>query len=224
MPGMPLTGFLAAEDQRSSMSISGVGPFLRSRWSPMWCSWPFGQAWMCRNLFDEYLFNQDASYLSRIWPIMRDNAPFCIDFLSGDGVWTGPVSVSELFLGEWRNRYPLRKAPVRMPRPSCVICIQLSQASHDLENLDEGRIWSIKANPSVLAAETRLGVMEESSKWNDEFIDPIHSTAICPTFTNLHPGAGITSPDSAHWRKPLGKSLEVRGDDAVPRPGASYGA
>ena len=36
---------------------------------PMWSFWPFGQAWMCRNLFDEYLFNQDASYLSRIWPI-----------------------------------------------------------------------------------------------------------------------------------------------------------
>lgn len=37
---------------------------------------------MCRNLFDEYLFNQDASYLSRIWPIMRDTARFCMDFLS----------------------------------------------------------------------------------------------------------------------------------------------
>lgn len=41
---------------------------------PMWSFWPFGQAWMCRNLFDEYLFDRDKSYLARIWPILRESA------------------------------------------------------------------------------------------------------------------------------------------------------
>jgi len=49
---------------------------------PMWSFWPFGQAWMCRNLFDEYLFDRDKSYLARIWPILRESARFCMDFLS----------------------------------------------------------------------------------------------------------------------------------------------
>ena len=37
---------------------------------------------MCRNLFDEYLFDRDKSYLARIWPILRESARFCMDFLS----------------------------------------------------------------------------------------------------------------------------------------------
>lgn len=44
---------------------------------PMWSFWPFGQAWMCRNLFD-----RDKSYLARICPILRESARFCMDFLS----------------------------------------------------------------------------------------------------------------------------------------------
>ena len=48
----------------------------------MWSFWPFGQARMCRNLFDEYLFDRDKSYLARIWPILRESARFCMDFLS----------------------------------------------------------------------------------------------------------------------------------------------
>ena len=44
---------------------------------PMWSFWPFGQALMCRNLFD-----RDKSYLARIWPILRESARFCMDFLS----------------------------------------------------------------------------------------------------------------------------------------------
>lgn len=37
---------------------------------------------MCRNLFDEYLFDRDKSHLVRIWPILRESARFCMDFLS----------------------------------------------------------------------------------------------------------------------------------------------
>lgn len=44
---------------------------------PMWSFWPFGQARMCRNLFD-----RDKSYLARIWPILRESTRFCMDFLS----------------------------------------------------------------------------------------------------------------------------------------------
>ena len=50
---------------------------------PMWAFWPFGQAWMCRNLFDDYLFNpEDTSYLASIWPVMRESALFCLSQLT----------------------------------------------------------------------------------------------------------------------------------------------
>ncbi|RSX53301.1 alpha-galactosidase [Bifidobacterium goeldii] len=50
---------------------------------PMWAFWPFGQAWMCRNLFDDYLFYpDDTDYLASIWPILRESARFCLSQLT----------------------------------------------------------------------------------------------------------------------------------------------
>lgn len=59
---------------------------------PMWSFWPFGQAWMCRNLFD-----RDKSYLARIWPILGESARFCMDFLSGteQGLAPSPATSPE---------------------------------------------------------------------------------------------------------------------------------
>ncbi len=48
----------------------------------MWAFWPFGAAWLCRNLYDEYLFSQDVSYLQRIFPILKENVIFCEQMLT----------------------------------------------------------------------------------------------------------------------------------------------
>ena len=45
----------------------------------VWAFWPFGAAWMCRNLFDEYLFTGDRDYLLRLLPVLYENALFCRD-------------------------------------------------------------------------------------------------------------------------------------------------
>ena len=42
-----------------------------------WAFWPFGAAWMCRNLFDTYLFTEDEDYLKQILPVLKENALFC---------------------------------------------------------------------------------------------------------------------------------------------------
>lgn len=43
----------------------------------MWAFWPYGAAWMCRNLFDTYLFTEDKIYLERIMPVLKENTIFC---------------------------------------------------------------------------------------------------------------------------------------------------
>ena len=44
----------------------------------VWAFWPFGEAWLCRNLFDQYLFTEDKEYLKDIMPILEENVRFCL--------------------------------------------------------------------------------------------------------------------------------------------------
>ena len=36
------------------------------------------EAWLCRNLFDQYLFTEDKEYLKEIMPILEENVRFCL--------------------------------------------------------------------------------------------------------------------------------------------------
>ena len=46
-----------------------------------WAFWPFGGAWMCRNLYEEYLFTLDREYLQEIFPVLEEHARFCSNML-----------------------------------------------------------------------------------------------------------------------------------------------
>ena len=48
---------------------------------PTWGMWPTGGAWLCQNLWEHYLFTQDAGYLKRIYPAMKGAAQFFLDTL-----------------------------------------------------------------------------------------------------------------------------------------------
>lgn len=47
----------------------------------MWSYWPFGLAWLCANLFDQYLFTMDQDYLHEIFPVLEENVQFLFDLL-----------------------------------------------------------------------------------------------------------------------------------------------
>ena len=47
----------------------------------VWAYWPFGSAWMCRNLYDEYQFVGDKEYLKKIFPVLEENVIFCMEML-----------------------------------------------------------------------------------------------------------------------------------------------
>ena len=52
----------------------------------MWAFWPMGGAWLCRHLWEHYQFQPDLEYLRETaYPLMRDAALFCLDWLIEDG-------------------------------------------------------------------------------------------------------------------------------------------
>jgi alpha-L-fucosidase 2 len=54
--------------------------------SASWAFWPMAGAWLCRHLWDRYLFGGDEEFLAtKAYPIMREAALFCLDWLIEDG-------------------------------------------------------------------------------------------------------------------------------------------
>ncbi|GAE32817.1 putative large secreted protein [Halalkalibacter hemicellulosilyticusJCM 9152] len=54
--------------------------------SASWAFWPMAGAWLCRHLWDRYLFGRDEEFLAtKAYPIMREAALFCLDWLIEDG-------------------------------------------------------------------------------------------------------------------------------------------
>lgn len=47
-----------------------------------WAFWPMGGVWLCRHLWERYAFHQDVAFLKeRAYPIMKEAALFCLDWL-----------------------------------------------------------------------------------------------------------------------------------------------
>jgi alpha-L-fucosidase 2 len=50
---------------------------------PTWAFWPMAAAWLCRHLWEHYLFGLDRKFLmEQAYPLMKEAALFCLDWLT----------------------------------------------------------------------------------------------------------------------------------------------
>ena len=55
-----------------------------------WGLWPYGGAWLTRQLFEHYLFGSgDRAYLEEIYPLLAGASEFVLDYLVGDPRYPG---------------------------------------------------------------------------------------------------------------------------------------
>lgn len=184
--------------------------------NPMWSFWPFGQAWMCRDLFDDYLFCGDGAYLARIWPIMKESARFCMDFLSDTehGLAPSPATSPEnCFLVDGKP------ASVAQSSENATAIVRnllddLVRAAQDMPDLGDDDRALVQEATSVRAklADVNVGTDGRILEWNDEFIESDRHHRHLSHLYELHPGAGITSR-TPRLEKAARRSLEARGDD-----------
>ena len=66
---------------------------------PCWGTFTVGGAWLTNQLYDHYLYTQDAEYLKEIYPLLRGAVQFFLDFLvedpSGEWLVTNPSTSPE---------------------------------------------------------------------------------------------------------------------------------
>lgn len=54
-----------------------------------WGMWPYGGAWLTRQLFEHYLFGGDRTYLEDIYPLLAGASEFVLGYLSSDRRYPG---------------------------------------------------------------------------------------------------------------------------------------
>ncbi|MDR1130618.1 MAG: glycoside hydrolase N-terminal domain-containing protein, partial [Prevotellaceae bacterium] len=77
--------------------------------NPRHATYPMSGLWLMQQLYEHYLYNLDAEYLKRIYPLMKGAAEFCLDFLveepeSGYLVTCPASSPENTFIDDEGNR------------------------------------------------------------------------------------------------------------------------
>lgn len=177
----------------------------------MWSFWPFGAAWLCRNLYDLYLFTKDKEYLREIFPVLRENARFCAELLeeTEDGYAVCP-SVSP------ENEFIINDERISIGRYSentLAIIRNLFRdyidTCEELEEQDE--VLEAARNLLPLVVPIKTGGSGQILEWNEEFTEADKEHRHLSHLYELHPGCGITKKTSELFEAAR-KSLERRGD------------
>lgn len=156
-----------------------------------WAFWPFGAAWMCRNLFDAYLFGEDGKYLEEIMPILRENVIFCRQLLTKTpkGYAVCPATSPEnLFLweGEAVSLALYTENTMGIIRN---LFRDYLQAGETLGQMDE--LWEETGRLLGQLVPTAVGSQGQILEWNEEFAEEdVHHRHLSHLY-ELHPGCGI---------------------------------
>ncbi len=180
----------------------------------VWAYWPFGSAWMCRNLYDEYQFVEDEAYLRKIFPVIEENVAFCMEMLEKlpEGYGACPATSPEntfLCQGEGcsvamytENTLAIIRNLFRDYLEACRILGAGGERPGAVESLLREII------PTKTGSQGQI--LEWDREWEEEDVNHRHLSQLY----ELHPGRGIL-PEKEELFKGAEKSLLRRGDDGT---------
>lgn len=158
----------------------------------MWAFWPFGAAWMCRNLYDCYLFTQDTEYLKEIMPILKENVLFCEQMMTKTPQGYAPTpatSPENEFL--WDDE---RVSVANYTENTLAIIRNLFrdyiQVCETLGEQDDISETAVRLLSDLIP--TAIGSKGQILEWEEEFEEAdLHHRHLSHLY-ELHPGCGIT--------------------------------
>ena len=178
-----------------------------------WAYWPFGGAWMCRNLYETYLFSGDEGYLRDVLPILQENAAFCESALSetSEGLAACPATSPE-------NEFLLDGQPVPTAYYTEHTLAVIRNLFRDCAEACRvlGKPQEAKRYEELLGrmAPTRIGEFGQIMEWDREFEESdVHHRHLSNLY-ELHPGRGV-SKSTPELGRAAEVTLERRGDEGT---------
>jgi alpha-L-fucosidase 2 len=177
--------------------------------------WPMGIAWSCQNIWDHYQFGGDLDYLrNKSYPIMKEAAEFCIDWLVKDPE-TGFLVSGPSISPENAFRIPGSDETASMvmgPTMDHMIIRDLLQNTIKASIvLDADKDFRKKMEITLKnLAPTRTGSDGRILEWNEEFEEPEPGHRHISHLYGLHPGDQITRQKNPELLEAARKTIEYR--------------
>jgi len=182
---------------------------------PVWAYWPMAGAWLSQHLWEHYAFGRDEKYLRhQAYPIMKEAALFCLDWLIPDQhgkLITSPSTSPE---------HKFRTEDGSMAAISAASTMDLSmiwdlftncvEATEALDIDEEFRTELEKARSLLLPLQ--IGKHGQLQEWSKDFEDEdVHHRHVSHLF-GVYPGRELTKESAPELFAAAQKSLERRGD------------
>ena len=199
-----------------------VGHYTTNPWfdtqpsgSPQYGMWPMGIAWSCQNIWDYYAFGGDVDFLrSTSYPIMKEAAEFCIEWLVEDpktGYLVSGPSISP------ENRFKIpgeggNASVVMGPTMDHMIIRDLLQNTIQATlvlNTDEKFRKQMQKTLDKLSP-TQIGKDGRLMEWTEEFEEPEPGHRHISHLYGLHPGNQITKQSNPELLEAARKTIDYR--------------
>ncbi|MDF7811261.1 glycoside hydrolase family 95 protein [Hymenobacter sp. YC55] len=186
--------------------------------APTWANWNMGSAWLSQHLWEHYRFTNNTEYLrSMAYPLMKEAAVFCLDYLVPDKnglLVTAPSSSPEnVFITEKGTKGSISMASTMDMSIIRDLFTNVIEASEKLGVDDDFRktLTEKKAQLFPLHVGKKGNLQEWYKDWEDA--EPQHRHV--SHLFGLHPGREISPLTTPSLAAAARRTLEIRGDEGT---------
>jgi len=185
---------------------------------PKWANWDMGGNWLCRHLWEHYLYTNDKVFLrTEAYPLMKGAATFCLNWLVKDKdgyLVTAPaLSPENDFIDENGKQGDVSVATTMDMEIIYDLFTNLIDASKALNIDPEFRALLIEKRSRLYPF--HIGHLGNLQEWYKDFkdVDPQHRHV--SHLFGLYPGNQISPITTPALAAAAHKTLEIRGDDGT---------
>jgi len=177
--------------------------------------WPMGIAWSCQNIWDHYLFGGDKEYLrTKSYPIMKEAAEFCIDWLVVNpktGYLVSGPSISpenSFFVPGGKDKANMVMGPTM---DHMIIRDLLQNTIQASMVLDTDKVFRKKMEKTLAKlAPIRIGSDGRIMEWTEEFNETEPGHRHVSHLYGLYPGNQITQQHNPEYLEAARKTIDYR--------------
>lgn len=187
----------------------------KGKGSPSWANWAMGGAWLSQHLWEHYVYSGNEAYLKNYaYPLMRDAAQFCLDWLVKDanGKWiTSPsTSPENIFI---TDKGVKQSVSVATTMDMALVYDVFTNVIHAAEHLKvDAELCKTLEERLQNLFPLQIGKKGNLQEWYKDWEDQEPQHRHVSHLFALHPGRYISPLRTPKFTDAARKTLELRGD------------
>lgn len=209
-------GWVAHHNTDIWRQTSPVGDY--GQGDPKWALWPMGGVWLTQHLMEHYRYTEDIRFLrDKAYPIMKEAALFCMDWLIEDGTGmlvtapsTSPEHCYQIPGGGLAGVSVAASMDLELIWELFLNCVEAA----DLLGIDEA--LSLQLSDALRRLQPlQIGRYGHLQEWRDDVQDEdVYHRHLSHLFA-VYPGRQLTPKATSELFRAARVSLERRGDDGT---------